>query len=224
MLPARFALPGRVLGLLLAAALGTSCASPPPELEALASRPDFSRPEETGRTFLVSWAVHAPKTEYEALSEAWKDEVGGTLDAYLLARPQLQAEVGWISSQAWRLQPIRTEAGAEGVLTWWGLDPERDPVLGIECVPQNYLEFEEAGARDRTPGSYFDEELEQFYGIEGSLLWVEIEDSAVREASRLDGIRSIKLGTEWKIRRLIPWDPPADEDDAGADARAGNDA
>lgn len=215
MLAARFVLPRR---LLIASALGLGslacCASPPPELQALAYRPDFSSPESTGQTFLVAWAEEQPGVEYRALSEAWKAEVGGTLDAYLIARPQLQKEVGWISSQAWRLQALGREETERGVVVWWGLDPEDDPVLGIECVPQNYLEFEEAGGAEQRPGSYFDEPLENFFGFDGSVFWVEIEDSVARIASRIPKLGRIELGTEWKIRGLLNWEPPADAADA----------
>lgn len=215
MLAARFVLPRR---LLVASALGlfslASCASPPPELQALAYRPDFSSPESTGQTFLVAWAEEQPRIEYRALSEAWKAEVGGTLDAYLIARPQLQREVGSIGSQAWRLLPIGRETTDRGVVVWWGLDPEDDPVLGIECVPQNYLEFEEAGGSGQRPGSYFDEPLENFYGFDGSVFWLEIEDSAARMASRMRKLGRIELGTEWKIRGLLNGEPPADAVDA----------
>lgn len=191
-----------------------ACASPPPELQALAYRPDFSSPEETGRSFLVAWSEEQAQTEYLALSEDWKAEVGGTLDAYLIARPQLQKEVGWISSQAWRLQPIRSEPTARGVLTWWGLDSQEDPVLGIECVPQNYLEFEEAGGKGQRPGAYLDQPLENFFGFDGSVFWLEIEDSVARIASRLPALGRIEIGTEWKIRGLLAWEPPADSEDA----------
>lgn len=212
---ARFALPCRLLA---ASALGLGalggCASPPPELQALAYRPDFSSPESTGQTFLVAWAEEQPQVEYRALSEAWKAEVGGTLDAYLIARPQLQREVGWISSQAWRLLPLRSEETDRGVVVWWGLDADEDPMLGIECVPQNYLEFEEAGGKRQRPGSYLDEALENFYGFDGSVFWVEIENSAARMASRIPKLGRIELGTEWKIRGLLNWEPPADLDEA----------
>ncbi|MCH2100623.1 MAG: hypothetical protein MK209_01675 [Planctomycetes bacterium] len=212
MLAVRFALPRR---LLFTSALGlgslAGCASPPPGLQALAYRPDFSSPEATSQSFLIAWAEEQPQVEYRALSEAWKAEVGGTLDAYLIARPQLQRKVGWVSREAWRLQAVRSEETDRGIVVWWGLDPEDDPTLGIECVSQNYLEFEEAGGKGQRPGSYLDEPLENFYGFDGSVFWAEIEDSAARIASRIPRLRRIELGTEWKIRGLLTWEPPADE-------------
>lgn len=211
---ARFYFPSRLLQFLAAAALlglAGSCASIPPRLHAYAFRPDFSTAELAGRSFLVAWSTgEHVQTEYLALSEAWKTEVGGTLDAYILARPQLQAEVGWVSSQAWRLNPVAQAPTQDGIVIWWGLDPDDEPLLGLEMVPQNFLEFEEAGAQQRRPGTYFDAPLSDYFGFEGSMLWIEIDDSSVRMASRLDGIRSIQLGTEWKIRGLLAWEPPAE--------------
>jgi hypothetical protein len=213
MLAARFHFPSRLLHFLAAGVLfglGAACSGIPPEKQALAYRPDFSSPEAAGRSFLVAWSEGRTITEYHALSEAWKSEVGGTLDAYILARPQLQAEVGWTGGQAWRLEPVGRQATRDGVVIWWGLAPEAEPLLGLEMVAQNYLEFEEAGEQQRRPGAYFDAPLSDFYGFDGATLWVEIDDSSVRMASRLEGIRSIQLGTEWKIRGLLAWEPPAE--------------
>jgi len=211
---ARFHFPSRLLHFLAAGALlglGTACAEIPPRLHAYAFRPDFSTPELAGQSFLVAWSDGGQvKTEYLALSEAWKEEVGGTLDGYILARPQLQAEVGWVSGQAWRLEPVGRQATRDGIVIWWGLDPKEDPLLGLEMVAQNFLEFEEAGSQQRRPGAYFDAPLSDYYGFDGTTLWVEIDDSSVRMANRLEGIRSIQLGTEWKIRGLLAWEPPAD--------------
>lgn len=210
---ARFHLPARLLHFSAVCALlgaGGACQSIPAEMQALAYRPDFSSPEAAGRSFLVAWSEEQTRTEYHALSEEWKTEVGGTLDAYILARPQLQAEVGWAGGQAWRLEPVGRQESREGVVIWWGLDAADPPLLGMEMVAQNFLEFEEAGEKQRRPGAYFDAPLSDYFGFDGSVLWVEIEDSSVRMASRLEGIRSIQLGTEWKIRGLLPGEPPAD--------------
>jgi hypothetical protein len=202
----------RLFGALALVALTSlgACASPPPELAAYAYRPDFSSPEASGRSFLVAWSLEQPETEYLALSEAWKAEVGGTLDAYILARPQIEQQVGWSGKHAWRLQPVRREVGPRSMVLWWGLDESKDPLLGMVMVPQNYLEFEEAGGAGKRPGSYLEGELDEFYGIEGSLLWIEVEDSSARMASRLPKIGRIELGTEWKIRGLLEWQPPED--------------
>lgn len=211
---ARFHFPSRLLHFFVASVLlglGSASCGIPPHLHAYAFRPDFSTPELAGRSFLVAWSDgEQVKTEYLALSEAWKAEVGGTLDAYILARPQLQAEVGWASSQAWQLEPVGRQATRDGIVIWWGLDPDDEPLLGLEMVAQNFLEFEEAGPQQRRPGAYFDAPLSDYFGFDGSTLWVEIDDSSVRLASRLEGIRSIQLGTEWKIRGLLAWEPPAE--------------
>jgi hypothetical protein len=81
MLAARFHFPSRLLHFLAAGVLfglGAACSGIPPEKQALAYRPDFSSPEAAGRSFLVAWSEGRTITEYHALSEAWKSEVGGS--------------------------------------------------------------------------------------------------------------------------------------------------
>lgn len=198
--------PRRLALLLLAGA--PACATMPPENWALALRPDFSSPEAAGRTFLSAWSVEEMRTEYLALAEDWKAEVGGTLDAYLIARPHIADQVGWVGSHAWRLEPLRTDLRPDGTrIVWWGL-PGGTPRVGLEMVAQHYLEFE--GADGQRPGSYLTAPPEQWIGFEGALFWMEVEDASVRSAARLDGIRRVELGTEWKIRGLLAPEEPAD--------------
>lgn len=145
-------------------------------------------------------------TEYLALAEEWKREVGGTLDAYLLFRPRLKKQLGWSSSQAWRLQPLSEEETPEGVLIWWGL---KKPMIGLLCVQQHYFEFEEVG-KDSPPGAYLDFPPDQYWGFENRVFFLEVEDSMMRTMAQRE-LRKFTLGSEWKIRRVLSPENPADD-------------
>jgi len=215
----RFALLPRFLvfssqALILVGALGLSaCASPPGEAWAAALRPDFSSPESAGRSFLAAWAVKEPKTEYLALSEEWKAELGASYDAYLLARPQLAHEIGWTVKHAWRLQPVAEERVNDEIWIWWGLDDEA--LLGIRFVQQHYFEFRESGTDGRRPGSYIDMSPSELLELDGSSVYLEFSDPLVRSVRGFQReLQSFEVGSEWKIRGLLQVEEPADSGQA----------
>jgi hypothetical protein len=194
----------RVFGLALAWTILPACQSMPPEAWAAALRPDFSTPTSTGTSFLAAWSAKETRTEHLCLSAALKQDLGATYDAYLLARPELEQEIGWVGRHAFGLEILESEIAGPDVVLWWGSG--KKIYLGMRMTQQHYFEFREQGGRLRRPGSYLPKAPAEYLELHGSELELFLKDPAIRSAGKLDSIQSFELASEWKIREFLP--PP----------------
>jgi hypothetical protein len=195
----------------LLAGLLPSCQTMTPEAWASALRPEYSSPEETGRSFFAAWAAKKGDKEYTCLSEDFKAKVGATLDAYLLFRPELEKQIGWVGRHAFRLEPQSKETLANGnVLVWWGRGSTT--YLGLEMQRQQYFDFHEAGDKDHRAGASLDLPLAEYFEFSGREFSLYLENSSVRTARNMEEISKFEIGSEWKIAGLIQ--PTINEDGA----------
>ncbi len=152
------------------------------------------------RSFLAALSCDDPAREYESLAEALKRDRGATLDAWLLARQEIRAELGRAADLAWRLEPLgpgREEAGG-AVLQWWGRNGK--PLVGFLLVPQHYLDLTLADGRHA--GTFLDRPVAAWLALEGRQLRLELQDPVLRGV-RPEEVRALVLATEWKIRDVL---------------------
>lgn len=203
-------MPTRSLILALFALLSSllpSCQTMPPEAWASALRPDFSSPEQTGRSFFAGWAAKEPQTEYRCLGETLKAEIGATMDAYLLYRPQLERQIGWVGRHAYKLQPISSQTLENGnVLVWWGRGSTT--FVGLEMEQQGYFDFFRPGDLQNRVGGMLDMPLEEYFEFSGREFSLYVENSSVRTARTMEEIAKFEIGNEWKIAAMFQ--PPED--------------
>ncbi len=196
----RFCRPARWWCLPLAA-LALSCQSMTPDAWAFALHPDFSTPERAGRSFLCAWRAEETGTEYLGLAEDLKREFGATLDGYILYRQELADRAGLGSLFTHLLEVVEREEVEEGVLLWWGW--KQRPRIGLLMVPQHYFDLSEAGGRDRRVGDFLDQTPGEVLILEGRHLSLELDNPAVRAATRFEALGAFHLGTEWKLRQVV---------------------
>jgi hypothetical protein len=201
----KYTLLRRISCLALAGTILPACQSMPPAAWAAALRPDFATAESTGHSFLAAWSAKETRTEHLCLATALKEELGATYDAYILARPQLELEIGWVGRHAYRLELVATETVGQDQLLWWGT--QQQVYLGMRMTQQYYFEFQEEGGRRRRPGSYLSKAPAQYLQLNGRDLELFLSDPAIRSAGQLEGIRSFEIASEWKIREFLP--PPS---------------
>ena len=181
----------------------TSCQTMTPESWASALRPDFSSPEEGGRSFFAAWSAVRPTNEYRCLAESLKKQVGATLDAYMIFRPELERQIGWVGRHAYKLQITGQNKLLNGrVIVWWGRGNKT--YLGLEMQAQDFFEFHEAGGKLRHAGGFLDQPLAEHFEFSGKELSLYLENSAVRTARTMGALSKFEIGTEWKISALIP--------------------
>ncbi len=186
----------------LVAGLLPSCQTMTPEDWASALRPKYSSPEETGRSFFAAWAAKQAVNEYKCLGEKFKAEIGATLDAYLLYRPELEKQIGWVGRHAFRLKPQSSQALENGnVLVWWGRGSTT--YLGLEMQQQQYFDFHAAGDQDHRAGGSLDMPLDEYFEFSGREFSLYLENSSVRTARNMDEISKFEIGSEWKIAGMI---------------------
>ena len=198
-------MPSRTLFLLLPLLL-PACQAMPPEAWASALRPDFSTPEETGRSFFAAWAAKEPANEYKCLAESFKAEVGATLDVYLIYRPELEKQIGWVGRHAYKLQPLSSEQLANGnVLVWWGRGSTT--FLGLEMERQGFFDFYDGKDPKHRIGGSLKEPLEDHFEFSGKEVMLYLENSSIRSAGLLDDIAKFEIGEAWKIAGMIQPSP-----------------
>lgn len=190
-----------VMRISLLAALGcfVSCTSPSAEALAWSSRPDFSNPENAGKSMLAAVAADHAQAEYLCWSESLKAKTGATLDAYLLARPALRQAMGSTLDYAFELQLQNEEMIPRGRLLWWTFRGKTQ--LGLVIVPQHYFDLETADGRQ--VGAFLDQAPGHYVEREGNRFTLILEDSILRLAPKADELAQFILATEWKIADIL---------------------
>ncbi len=187
--------------------LAAACACPP-EARRLVETPDFSTPEAASRSFLAALGCDDAEAEYRCLADRFKEELGAGFDAWLLARPRLREEAGPALDLAFQAEStgrrdLPPEEGRRRVLLWWGRG--ETPYVGFVLEEQYWWSLE---TRD---GRRFDDLLAEPPARalsspgRGRLLLGPLELPVPRWLQP-EAVRSLTLGTEWRIRDLLP--PP----------------
>ncbi len=186
-----------------------ACQTMTPEAWASALRPEYSSPEETGRSFFAAWAAKESLNEYRCFAESMKAEYGAGADAYLLFRPELEKQIGWVGRFAYKLEPYESQQLENGnVLVWWARGST--VYLGLEMERQSFFEFHNALDPEHRAGGTLDEPIVNYLEFSGREVAIYVENSAVRTARAMDEISKFEIGTEWKIAGI--YQPPADTD------------
>jgi len=184
---------------LLTICLLPSCASCPPEAIARNLRPNFDTPIEAGKCFFAALACDQADAEYRCLSEDLKQSYGATMDAWLIARQDLRAEVGVAISQAHKLKALSSEQHDEGMLVWWGL--EENKLIGLIMHQQHY--FDIYVTNGEKVGAFLDLPPSALIEIDGRRLRLELNNSLLRTMRNNSAVNKIIIGSEWKLGGVI---------------------
>ncbi len=176
-----------------------ACASPPTSVQLLAEHPDFKTPETAGRSFLAALSCNNSRTEYICMAEGLKSRYGATYDKWLVARKELLAELGSAVGQAHRLEPLSTQADAEGVWVIWGYGPHE---LGLLMTSQDFWDLEISNGEKW--GSFLTQPISETVSVNNRELTIKLADPLLRGFPPQADVSRFIIETEWKVLDILP--------------------